>query len=48
MRKLYEIFRDLKIQKRIVFAENIRGNTVTEMSFNISLYYFGTLPVTVL
>jgi len=27
MRKLYEIFKVLKIQKRIVSAETIRGNT---------------------
>ena len=28
MRKLYEIFKVLKIQKRIVSPETIRGNTV--------------------
>ena len=28
MRKLYEIFKVLKVQKRIVSAETIRGNTV--------------------
>ena len=30
MRKLYEIFKVLKVQKRIVSAETIRGNTVYE------------------
>ena len=30
MRKLYEIFKVLKILKRIVFAETIRGNTVSK------------------
>ena len=28
MRKLYEIFKILQIQKRILSAETIRGNTV--------------------
>ena len=28
MRKLYEIFKILQIEKRIVSAETIRGNTV--------------------
>ena len=28
MRKLYEIFKVLKVQKRIVSAETIRGNTL--------------------
>ena len=32
MRKLYEIFKDLKIQKRIVSAETILGNTVCAFS----------------
>ena len=35
MRKLYEIFKFLKVQKRIVFAETIRGNTVFN-SFPVS------------
>ena len=30
MRKLYEIFKVLKVQKRIVSAETICGNTVSE------------------
>ena len=30
MRKLYEIFKVLKVQKRIVSAETIRGNKVSE------------------
>ena len=30
MRKLYEIFKVLKIQKRIVSAETIHGNTVSQ------------------
>ena len=30
MRKLYEIFKVLKIQKRIVSTETIRGNTVAK------------------
>ena len=30
MRKLYEIFNILQIQKRIVSAETIRGNTVIQ------------------
>ena len=29
MRKLYEIFKVSKVQKRIVFEETIRGNTVS-------------------
>ena len=28
MRKLYEIFKVLKVEKRIVSVENIHGNTV--------------------
>ena len=31
MRKLYEIFKVLKVQKRIVSAEFIRGNTVNQI-----------------
>ena len=31
MRKLYEIFNVLKIQKRIVSSETIRGNTVVDI-----------------
>ena len=31
MRKLYEIFKVLRVQKRIVSAETIRGNTVTDI-----------------
>ena len=34
MRKLYEIFKVLKIQKRIVSAETIRGNTVFKFSLH--------------
>ena len=30
MRKLYEIFKVLKVQKRIVSAETIRGNMVAQ------------------
>jgi hypothetical protein len=30
MRKLFEIFKILKIQKRIVSVETIRGNTVNQ------------------
>ena len=32
MQKLYEIFKVLKIQKRIVSAETICGNTVCEFA----------------
>ena len=30
MRKQYDIFKVLKVQKRIVSAETIRGNTVAQ------------------
>ena len=33
MQKLYEIFKVLKIQKIIVSAETIRGNTVNQMYY---------------
>ena len=32
MRKLYEIFKVLKVQKRIVYAETIRGNAVSQQN----------------
>ena len=34
MRKLYEIFKVLKVQKRIVSAETLRGNTVAQISLS--------------
>ena len=46
MRKLYEIFKILQFQKRIVSAETIRGNTVFEqvlMNFKIG-YGFYNIP----
>ena len=48
MRKLYEIFKILKDQKRIVSAETIRGNTVITFDFQEktsllqSTFLFGT------
>ena len=38
MRKLYEIFKILKFHKRIVSAEKIRGNMVSEYSGIYILY----------
>jgi hypothetical protein len=35
MPKLYEIFKVLKIQKRIVSAETIHGNTVCPISSSV-------------
>ena len=35
MRKLYEIFKVLKVQKRIVSVETIRGNTVVATPQNL-------------
>ena len=37
MRKLYEIFKVLKVKKRIVSAKTIRGNTVYE---NFQIFHF--------
>ena len=39
MQKLYEIFKSLKIQKRIVSAETIRGITVCTVLTKKLLYY---------
>ena len=40
MRKLYEIFKVLKVQKRIVSAETIRGNTVAENNLSLTKQTF--------
>ena len=45
MRQLFEIFYILQIQKRIVSAETIHGNTVHSMTFNYSLALERTLLV---
>jgi hypothetical protein len=42
MWKLYEIFKVLKIQKRIVSTETIRGNTVRKKIEEISREYTGS------
>ena len=37
MRKLFEIFKILKIQKRVVSVETIQGNTVVNFAMKIKL-----------
>ena len=50
MRKQYDIFKDLNIQKRIVSTETIRGNTLCAFQSMkkhlkyIPIYFFSFLP----